>query len=173
MEIENAIAALSAIGSLAAALWARSSAVSAHKALKIAEEDSASKREDLSVYLIDAMKWKSEDLHSHLSASCSLTNSSSSPTTVNRIEVVVHAIDQAGNQLPIHVGAGDAKPQNSNFSVVTPPINLDPRAAMSGWLSFRLPESIKKLRIERYEIIFHTWSGQRSTLNIYQVKNIQ
>lgn len=172
MDTNETIAAVSALGSIAAALWARSSLITAKKALKLAELESISKQEELSTYLVDALKWRDSNSNPFLSASCSITNSSASPTTINRIELLVHAYNQEGSSQPLLIPARSAKPENSDFSLIDLPVNLDPRASISGWLSFRFPEAIRNCRVERYEVIFHTWSGQKSTLNIYQVKGL-
>lgn len=172
MELSEATAAVAALASVGAALWARSSAVTAKKALALAKHDSRSREEELSLYLVDALRWNEQSLGACLSVSCTVTNGSATPTTINRVELVMHAYGQDGMTQSVLIPARSVRPQDSDFSLIELPLNLNARASVSGWLSFRFPESTRGLRAERYEVVFHTWSGQKSVLDIYQVKSV-
>lgn len=169
MTLELKISLLSAATALGSAYWAWSSARTAKRALALSEEDAMTKREALSAYLINALRWN-EGSKDYISFSCSYTNRSSHPTTVERIELVVHGFDLGGSGSNIRINPEQETPKGSTFSTLKMPLNLSARTTNSGWLSFKLPQSwIAKFIIEKYELVATTWSGQKVTLESYIV----
>ena len=171
MTLEIKISILSAIAALGAAYWAWSSARTARLALALSEEDARSKREALKAYLINALRW-GKSAKEYISFSCSYTNSSSNPTTIERLELVVHGFDLAGNGSQVRLQPEQETPEGSELLLFPLPLNLQARSTLSGWLTFCLPKPwINSFLIDKYELVATTWSGQKITLESYIVMN--
>lgn len=164
MTLELKLSILAAIAALGSAYWAWSSARSARRALAISEEDAATRKEALSAYLINALRWDHES-EGYISFSCSYTNRSSNPTTVERIELVIHGFAMDGNGSSVRVNPEASAPENSRFTPLDLPLNLTARTTSTGWLNFKLPKLwISQFIVDKYELVATTWSGQKVTL---------
>lgn len=169
MNIELKISVLSAIAALGSAYWAWSSARTARRALALTEEDAISKREALKGDLINSLRWQRDDCE-YISLSCSYMNSSSYPTTIERIELVIHGFDLAGAGSQLRQSPEYERPDRSDFSLLILPLNLLARATTSGWITFRLPKSwLSRYIIDKYELIAISWSGQKVTIETHIV----
>lgn len=169
MTAELYISILSALAALGSAYWAWSSARIARHALALTEEDAVSKREALKAELINSLRWESSDAE-YISLSCSYTNSSSYPTTIERIELVVHGFDLAGAGSQLRLQPENEVPERSDFSLLVLPINLQARTTSSGWITFRLPKIwITRYIVDKYEMVATTWSGQKIVIETHIV----
>lgn len=169
MTLELKISLLSAVAALSAAYWAWCSVQTAKQALALSEEEATTKRESLNAYLINAIRWD-HDTDEYISFSCSYTNRSSNPTTVERIELIVHGFDLSGTGSNVRVNPEQETPRGSTFSPLNLPLNLSARTTISGWLNFKLPKSWAiKFIVEKYELVATTWSGQKVVLESYIV----
>ncbi|PWF61611.1 hypothetical protein CBX96_19940 [Shewanella sp. BC20] len=169
MTLELKISVLSAIAALGSAYWAWNSARTARKALALTEEDAITKREALKGDLINSLRWQRNDCE-YISLSCSYMNSSSYPTTIERVELVVHGFALEGTGSQLRQSPEYEKPDRSDFSFLVLPINLSARATSSGWLTFRLPKPwLNRYLIDKYELVATTWSGQKVTIESYIV----
>lgn len=173
---ETIITTISALAALFSAIYAWRANVTARKALRLAEIDFKEKHSDIHTYLIDSMTWTSKTGDLNFSAACLFSNTSNTPTTILRIELVLHTYSTspdestkiklnpqlAGITLPIDL------PELSN------PINLGPRITISGWLTFKIPKHIASTKkVDHYEIICTESTGKLSSINAYIVKQIE
>lgn len=174
MTLELKISILSALASLGSAYWAWNSARTARRALALTEEDAVSKREALKADLINSLRWERNDSE-YISLSCSYSNSSSYPTTIERIELVVHGFDLAGAGSQLRQQPENEAPDRSDFSLLLLPLNLPARTTSSGWITFRLPKSwVNRYIVDKYELIATTWSGQKVAIETHIVmKQVQ
>lgn len=169
MTLELKISILSALAALGSAYWAWSCARTAKRALALSEEDATSKKESLKAYLINALRWV-KSAEEYISFSCSYTNGSSYPTTVERIELVVHGFDLAGNGSQVRLQPEQETPEGSELLLLCLPLNLQARSTSTGWLTYCLPISwINSFLIDKYELVATTWSGQKVTLESHIV----
>lgn len=169
MTPELKISIISAIAALGSAYWAWSSAKTARRALDLTEEDAISKREALKGSLINSFRWQRGDCE-FISLSCTYTNSSSYPTTIQRIELVVHGFDLTGTGSQLRQSPENERPDRSDFSLFELPLNLQARVTSSGWITFRLPKSwITRYVIDKYELIATSWSGQKIIIETHIV----
>lgn len=168
-DVETKIAALAALAALGSAYWAWSSAKTARLALYLAESEYAAKSSNISVYLINSLKW-ARGGETFVSFALTYTNGSSSPTTINRVELVLHAFDMAGHGSTILLSATNNIPDGSEFEILELPINLAARASASGWATFLLPsKSMSGLLVDKYEILATTWEGEKVSLDAHIV----
>ncbi len=169
MTLELKISILSALAALGSAYWAWNSARTARRALAFTEEDAITKREALKADLINSLRWQRSDCE-YISISCSYTNSSSYPTTIERIELVAHGFDLAGAGSQLRMSPGNETPDRSDFSLLVPPLNLPARATSSGWITFRLPKVwVARYIVDKYELVATTWSGQKVAIETHIV----
>jgi hypothetical protein len=168
--LELKISLISALAALVSAYWAWSSARIARRALAIAEEDAITKRESIKPYLINSLRWRDESESTYASFACTYTNGSSSPNTIDKIELIVHAFNASGRADQILLTPTQSTPKNSEFLPLPVPLNINSRTTVSGWLTFRLPTSaIRDLVIDRYEVSATTASGGRISLDTYLI----
>lgn len=169
MTIELKISMLSALAALGSAYWAWNSDRTARRALALTEEDAVSKREALKADLINSLRWEHTGSE-YISISCSYTNSSSYPTTIERIELVVYGFDLAGAGSQLRLQPDNKVPEGSDFSLLVLPLNLQARTTSSGWITFRLPKSwITRYIVDKYELVATTWSGQKVAIETHIV----
>lgn len=169
MNLELKISILSALAALGSAYWAWNSARTARRALALTEEDAISKREALKPDLINSLRWQRGDCE-YISISCSYTNSSSYPTTIERIELVAHGFDLSGAGSQLRLSPENETPDRSDFSLLALPLNLQARATLSGWITFRLPKTwITRYIVDKYELVATTWSSQKIAIETHIV----
>lgn len=169
MTLELKISILSALAALGSAYWAWNSARTARSALALAEEDAVSKREALKSDLINSLRWQRGDCE-YISISCSYTNSSSYPTTIERIELVAHGFDLAGAGSQLRLSPENERPDRSDFSLLSPPLNFQARSTLSGWITFLLPSTwVSRYIVDKYELVATTWSGHKVSLETHIV----
>lgn len=169
MTLELKISVLSALAALGSAYWAWNSARTARRALALTEEDAVSKRESLKADLINSLRWERKDSE-YISISCSYTNSSSYPTTIERAELVAHGFDLAGTGSQLRLQPENEAPDHSEFSPLVLPLNLQARTASSGWITFRMPKSwISRYIVDKYELVATTWSGHKVAIETHIV----
>lgn len=169
MTLEINISILSAGAAIGSAYWAWRSACSARRTLALAEEDAITKRESLKADLINSLRWR-QDESEYISLSCSYMNSSSNPTTIVRIELVVHGFNLDGEGSQLLLQPESKAPDGSDFRLLVSPLNLPPRATSSGWITFRLPIPwVQRYIIDKYELVATTWSGQKVIIQTHIV----
>ncbi|WP_152025545.1 hypothetical protein [Xanthomonas hortorum] len=169
MNLELKISILSAFTALGSAYWAWNSARTARRALALTEEDALSKRESLKSELINSLRWTRNDSE-YISISCSYTNSSSYPTTIEYIELVAHGFDLAGAGSKLRIRPENEAPDRSDFSLLVLPLNLQARTTCSGWITFRLSKGwITRYIVDKYELVATTWSGQKIAIETHIV----
>jgi hypothetical protein len=97
MTTETLIAIVSAFFAIISALAAWHSAVSAKRALKLAEIDHKEKHESVKIHLIDSVFWQNKELEKIVSFACRLTNGANTPNTITHMVMIVHAYSEAGS----------------------------------------------------------------------------
>lgn len=170
MTLELKISLLSVAAALGSAYWAWSSSRIAKRALELAEKEADSKEERVTPYLVNSIRWTDAG-KDFISFACSYTNGANVPTTLSKIDLVVHAFHISGRGEEILISPTNKEPNDSEFSLLPVPLNLEARATLSGWLTFQVPSAVlKDLVIDRYEIVATSWSGARTSLESYLVR---
>lgn len=176
MELDTIISVCSALAALLSALYASMAARSAKKSLEIAVDDHRERHENIHAELIDGFSWETADKMKMVAFVCSLVNRATAPNTIKSIELHVHEFDDHDGQtskLILRPVPSDA-PSVRNLQPFSLPLNLDPRSATSGWVSFHVPDNFAKGKlIDRYEITFLDAIGHRKSVNQYLIRKIE
>ncbi|MDI9247704.1 hypothetical protein QMZ25_03795 [Stenotrophomonas sp. RS-48] len=167
LTVNDYAAVASVLVSAVSALWAWSSARIAKRALALAQAEADQNQEGITAELIRALKWQRNG-SSFMSISCSVNNSSKSPTVVNRMELMIHFFDPSGIGNKMLLPSCASSPSGSDFSRLEQPLNIQPRSAVSGWVSFDISQLPEGSKVERHEMVGTTWSGKRFSVNVYQ-----
>jgi hypothetical protein len=174
MDLASAISVASAVAALLSALYAASAARSARRSADLAEAEATEQNRELLAYLVDAIQWTRPDRREIVAIGFTLTNRASLPNTIIRTELVLHeyATTVAPSQLiltPIETEG----PPTRTLQRTELPLNLAPRATVSGWLSFLVPDSFSKRKtIDKYELAFLDSTGKRTTIETYLMHKI-
>lgn len=174
MTIETTIAIVSCLAAVISAAMAWHSAATAKRALTLAEIDHREKHDTLKVYLIDGACWRNDQADDYVAFACSFTNSANAPNTIIRIDLITHTYDESGNisQAILHPIVQEAPPL-WDLKTLCAPLNLEPRATVSGWISFKVPKHlINKKRIDKYELASVTSSGERAIVESYLLRRL-
>lgn len=173
MTLDTLIAAGAAVAAIASAFYAYRSTDIAKRALKLSEADFREKHDSLMPYLIDAVTWKSGESRM-ASFACSFTNGATTPNTLVRIDLVIHVYDKQGvpSEIILNPNTGSTPPK-WDLTPLPIPLNLQPRSTVSGWISFKLPKNLfEGWRIDKYQILALTSTGEKETLDAYILKTI-
>jgi hypothetical protein len=173
---ETITTAVLAFAALISAIYAWRANVTAKRALHLAEIDFKEKHGDVHTYLIDSMTWSSKAGDLYFSAACLFSNTSSTPTTILRVELVLHTYSAS----PEESTKIKLNPQFAEITLpidlpeLSNPINLGPRITASGWLTFKIPKHIASTKkVDQYEIISTESTGKQSSINAYIVKKVE
>lgn len=156
------------------ALFAGHSAITAKRALKLAETDHREKHDSLKVYLIDGAGWQTDQFQDYVAFACSFTNSANAPNTIVRIDLHVYACDGEGNlsEAILHPILLET-PSLWDLKPLLMPINLESRSTVSGWVTFKLPRHlVSKKIIDKYELACVTSLGERATVESYLLRRL-
>ena len=175
MDVATLTSVASAIAALLAALYAASSARSASKSLRLMQMDRSDKESGLQVYLIDSVLWNDASGQRGIAMACTLTNLASVPNSVAAAELHVFEYQTSGTPLKLILRPGNAaSPVGWDIQRFPVPTNLDPRASVTGWLSFHLPHAFGSNRpIDKCELSFATAAGGRVSVEQYLLKELQ
>ncbi|WP_146218532.1 hypothetical protein [Pseudomonas sp. RW409] len=166
---DSIISIVSAAAAILSLLISYYSSNIARRALKIAEEDHKEKHSTLSTYLINGTMWDTNDKIRFVAFSFSISNSANAPKTITQTDLHLHVYDRAGRTHEITLKPTNKHPTHIDSSkIIEPPINLNARTTISGWLIFEIPRRITEtLSIDKYELAFTTSSGERSSLESF------
>lgn len=175
MEFDTTMSVASAIAALLSALYASMAARSAAKSTEIALDDHRERHENIHAELIDGFYWETADRIKMLAFACSIINKAVAPNTIISIELHVHERNDYGqtSKLILQPIAADIPPE-WNLQSFPLPLNLDPRSAASGYVSFRMPDNFATGKlIDKYEIRFLNSVGHRASVNQYLIRKIE
>ena len=147
--------------------------VSRH-ALKLATTDHDDKHRHFSAYLIDGLGYAKTPDQRIVAFACSLSNMATAPLSIVRADLHVYAFDDTGMVSEIIlVPASDSAAPFPDLNPLALPLNLAPRATVSGWITYLIPERLSRLRvIDRYELAFLSSMGEQTRIVQYLLRNI-
>lgn len=172
--IELITTVASAAGAVVSAIYAWRSTRIAKKALWIAEADHLEKHAGLNAYMIDGVAWEDKPVSELVAFSCSLSNVASTPLSIVRCDLHVHAFDATGQVCeiilqPVRSGA----PGIWDLEPLLFPLNLDAKHTASGWLGYVIPERVKtSMSVDKYELVFVPSSGAKTSIVKYLLRRI-
>lgn len=159
---EMVTSVVSSFAALFSAIWAWSSSRISKRMLRLAEYDASDKKEAVSSYLINSMRWKDSEGGEYASFACSFTNGSMAPSTIHRMDLIIHAFDLSGRGCKTLISPVSKMPAAAEFELLNLPLNLSPKTTISGWLTFMVEYSrFNGQIIDRYEVSGVMSSGQR------------
>jgi hypothetical protein len=129
----------------------------------------------LQAYLIDSILWSEASGQRGIAMACTLTNLASIPNSVAAAELHVYEYQTSGTPLKLILRPGNAaSPVEWDIQRFPVPTNLDPRASVTGWLSFHLPHAFGPNRqIDKCELSFGTAAGGRVFVEQYLLKELE
>lgn len=174
MDLATAVSIASALAALASALYAASSARSARRSADLAQDEAAERSRELLAYLVDAIRWSRSDEREIVAVGFTLTNRASLPNTVIRIELALHEHATFGESSQLMVAPTETDdPPGMALQHIDVPLNLPPRATVSGWLCFVIPDSfVKRKVIDKYELVFLDSTGKRTSIETYLMRQL-
>jgi hypothetical protein len=137
--------------------------------------DRNDKESGLQAYLIDSILWSDASGQRGISMACTLTNLASVPNSVAAAELHVYEYQISGTPIKLILRPGNAaSPVEWDIQRFPVPTNLEPRASVTGWLSFQLPEAFGPNRqIDKCELSFGTAAGGRVFVEQYLLKELE
>lgn len=109
----------------------------------------------VTLYYIDAYKWK-KDSETYISFALRFTNLSTLSDTISRIELHIQYRDKNNTVGKVKIEPNTlVTPINlkNHTDIIKQPLNLSEKSAKSGWITFKLPQFIKdELTIDLYRI---------------------
>lgn len=176
MDISNLTALIAVIIAFGSMLLAGRSYSISKKALEISQSDHNEKKLPVIPYLIDSFTF-SEDGIRYCAFSVSYTNQSSSSQSIQMIELEAGFIDEdgvSGNAIsPLE---GDISPIGISHTheKLHAPINLLPKATISGWVTFKIPKSShRKYDINSYCVVGRSVDGRSIRIYSYLLRHIK
>lgn len=169
------IAAVAAILSFLALVISFTSYLVARRSLSIATIQHEQRSLGISLYYIDAYKWKKEGEY-YISFALRFTNLSTLSDTISKIELHIEFRDQKNT-----LGKIKIEPNNSvtpinlknHTQLIEQPLNLSEKSAKSGWVTFRLPTLIKdELIIDLYRVVAETIDKKTTYIEAHIINEV-
>lgn len=159
---------------LISALYAVRSTHIARRALSISEEEFQSKKEGLSLYLIEGINYITEEEKFIFGFNLSITNKATAPNAIQRIELLISFV-RTDNSVGSIILQHD---QNLNNSIkgheVSPfknSMEIAPKSAITNWCLFLCGSEFHKFgRIDKYTIRVTDSSGAVNEAASYLIK---
>ena len=170
----NTVSVVAASASIISAISAWRNARTARANLKMVKLEFEERHDLLTGSLIDNVYWDSPDGNRIVSFACSYTNTANSASTVSRLELLVHTIDEDGTQITTVLDPStNTKPHNDAIQKLNIPLNLQARTTASGWILFLLPKYIvQKKKIDSYEIKATTSNQKSVSMDCYLLREL-
>lgn len=172
--LEQKIALVSAAAAVGSVLLTWVSVRVSRHALKLARADHEEKRRHFTAHLIDGLSYTQAPGERLVAFSCSISNAASESLAIVRADLHVYAFDPAGTVSEVILLPAPAT--TTPFPGLSPlavPLNLLPRAAASGWLTYLVPEHLFRSRtIDRYELVLRSSTGEQATLIQYLLRSV-
>lgn len=143
--------------------------------MRMAKIEFQEKHDSIRAHLVECISWESAKEERIASFACTYTNAANAPNTIERIELVVRALNADGTALttvldPIF----DTAPLHRGILQLGVPVNLAARATASGWVSFSLPKYLLvNKRIDQYQVTATTSTGKVLILSSHVLMKIQ
>lgn len=139
----------------------------AKKSLNITSIQHDQRSLGVTLYYIDAYKWK-KDGETYISFALRFTNLSTLSDTISRIELHIEYRDKNNIVGKVKIEPNTlVTPVNlkNHTEIIKQPLNLSEKSAKSGWITFKLPQFIKnELTIDLYRV--EAESIERKTTHI-------
>jgi len=141
----------------------------------IATDDHKQRNSPINPYLIDGFSWRQEKSKRQCFFAISLTNTSTTPTSVVKAELHLKLFTKEGHTSQIILQPETLPlPGSTDISTAIQPINLAAGSTASIWLSYDIPAYVtEKLKIDTYEIVLTSGSGFRVSVHQYIMKEIE
>ena len=159
MKVGDWISALAALIAFFAFLLSWKSYVIARKAHGIAEEGYKNQIKEISSYLIESYKWKSEE-KKYVTFAVSYTNEATIQNSISFLCLKLR-LNNANKKYPeVSVSPVSKEPTMGNYKALEFPLLLGGRETKSGWITFELPSKLlEETTVETYTLEAETASG--------------
>ena len=159
---------------LISALYAVRSTQIARRALSISEEEFQSKKEGLSLYLIEGINYITEKEKLIFGFNLSVTNKATSPNAIQRIELLisfVRADNSVGSIILQHDQNLKTSIKGHEVSPFKNSMEIAPKSAITNWCLFLCDSEFHKFgRIDKYTIRVTDSSGAIYEVTSYLIK---
>jgi hypothetical protein len=151
------------------------SLIYAGKSLRISKQQHLERYGVVGIYLIDVYKWNKDDF-SYISFALNFVNDCTIQNTISKLHLQLDCYDKNKAKyvikLPPSPSISPVDLRNYS-SLLEEPICLQEKSARSGWITFKLPDIIKKdLFVELYTIIATTTDGKTSTVDTHIINKV-
>lgn len=152
-----------------------SSLTYACKSLKIAKQQHLERYGDIKISLIDVYKWN-KDNDDYVSFALSFVNNSTISNTIANLHLQLNCYDKNKVKCVIKITSSPSTHPvdlRSYSNIFDEPICLQEKSARSGWITFKLPDTLKKgFIVELYTIMAITTDGIISTVDTHIVNKV-
>ena len=174
-DFNTILSTASAIAALLSALYAANSAHSAKRSADTAEREYNDTISGIQAYFVDGFSWRASNDTHLVALGCTLTNLASVASSIVRIELRLHEYNTSGASsililLPVIADA----PAGRTLEPLPNPVNLSERSTVSGWITFKIPDTFASDRtIDKYELQFTTSNGFRTSISTHLMRQIE
>jgi hypothetical protein len=127
------------------------------------------------LYYIDAYKWRKES-DTYISFALRFTNHSTLTNSISKVELHIEYHDENNIVGKVKVQSDtNVTPVNlkTYSDALIQPINLPEKSAISGWVTFKLPQFIKeKLIIDLYEVVAESIDNKKMSIETHIVNEV-
>lgn len=171
-EILNIVGAIVAVIALILSLQSN---IYSRRALRISEADHERTKENISLYLMGSAKMRLQQ-RSIASFVLSITNQSTLPETITRIELKIFYKDEH-NEVRCFISQpepnGHHPTERTSSTQLKCPLNLNPKASEQGWIVFVIPPEIEtKHFVEKYRISAISSSNTEAIWDVFLLSEI-
>ncbi|WP_316674832.1 hypothetical protein [uncultured Tolumonas sp.] len=159
MSFDNWIALIGAITGVISLFIALISYYTSNRAYKIAQETYEDQKKEISIYLIESLKWKRNE-KSFVSFAVSFINKSTLQNSISDIRLIIKLKNTSKSYPELYLPLCNEQPKSGNYKSLGCPLMFNSKETISGWVNFELPhEIIKETTIEKFIVEAETASG--------------
>lgn len=175
MSTSDVIAGIGLVVSALSFLLSIKSYSVSQKSLSITKQQNDERSLGISLYYMDAYKWK-KDKEVYVSFALRFTNNSTQADAISKIELHIEYRDNNNVVGKIKLNPDTlVTPVNlkTYSEILRPPLNLPEKNAKLGWITFKLPSFLKEnLLIDLYEIVAEAIDNKKISIDTHIVNEV-
>lgn len=164
---ENFIAAVSAGGAVASAVWAGIAILQARATRRLALEDAKARDANVDGYLNDTYLQTRNGLLQAV-FDCTYVNKATHPNSIVRVELALHFMSQGAS----HVLLAPTKGVETESLALVCPAHIGAKATANGIMRFPLPKGLLPADVKRYELNAYLVDERVCTLSAHLMRRM-
>ena len=144
------------------------------KSLKLTQQQHDERELDITLYFIEAYKWQKEK-DMYISFALRVTNQATLTNSIPTLELTIEHHDENNIIRKVKLSpTTSVTPLNlkDHTDILHLPLNISPKSAQTGWVTFLIPKAMDEYMIDLYKITAETINKKTSSIDTHIINEI-